>query len=132
MPARRRMREEDAGGVPASRRSREAARTTDETVERNTRRRHRPGDLNAASAGEFGLRHIVDLTGRETEGVTLVKPKDDGWLVDVEVVEDRRIPSSGDILALYEAELDMEGELLSYRRLRRYRRGAGDSQEGPR
>ena len=32
-------------------------------------------------------------------------------------------------LALYEAEMDMEGDLLSYRRLRRYRRGRGDSSE---
>jgi hypothetical protein len=47
-------------------------------------------------------------------------------VVEVEVVEDRRIPSSGDILALYEAEMDMEGNLLAYRRIRRYRRGRGD------
>ncbi|MEV0149816.1 MULTISPECIES: gas vesicle protein GvpO [unclassified Nonomuraea] len=86
--------------------------------------------LSAATAGETGLRHIAGLTAREPEGVTLVKPGDNGWTVDVEVVEDRRIPSSGDILALYEAELDAEGDLLSYRRLRRYRRGSGDSERG--
>ncbi|MFI6793784.1 gas vesicle protein GvpO [Nonomuraea sp. NPDC050383] len=89
-----------------------------------------PRRLSAATAGETGLRHIAGLTAREPEGVTLVKPGDNGWTVDVEVVEDRRIPSSGDILALYEAELDAEGDLLSYRRLRRYRRGSGDSERG--
>ncbi|HEX4812422.1 MAG TPA: gas vesicle protein GvpO [Nonomuraea sp.] len=86
--------------------------------------------LNAVTAGGVGLRHIGDLTGKETEGVTGVEPADDGWIVTVEVVEDRRIPSSGDILALYEAEIDKEGGLLSYRRLRRYRRASGDAGEG--
>jgi hypothetical protein len=84
------------------------------------------GELNAATAGEVGLRHIADLTGKDTEGVTAVQPVDEGWLVTVEVVEDRRIPSSGDILALYQAEIDEEGGLLSYRRLRRYRRASGE------
>ncbi|MFG6198621.1 gas vesicle protein GvpO [Nonomuraea sp. JJY05] len=123
MPERRRSREE---GVPPPGRSRDPAA---ETTERPKRR---PRGLSAATAGEIGLEHIADLTRRETEGVTRVKPEDDGWLVNVEVVEDRRVPSSGDILALYEAELDPEGDLLSYRRLRRYRRGSGDYQEEPR
>ncbi|AWS40642.1 gas vesicle protein GvpO [Streptosporangium sp. 'caverna'] len=94
-----------------------------------TPRAKRSRALSAMSAGEFGQRHIAALTGRQSEGVTQVQPAEDGWLVQVEVVEDRRVPSSGDILALYEAEMDMEGNLLSYRRLRRYRRGRGDSSE---
>jgi Gas vesicle synthesis protein GvpO len=43
--------------------------------------------------------------------------------VEFEVVEDRRIPSSSDILALYEVEMDADGELLALRRTRRYLRG---------
>jgi hypothetical protein len=85
--------------------------------------------LSAAPAGVAGLRHIEQMTGKETEGITSVRPVEDGWLVDVEVVEDRRIPSSGDILALYEAELDRDGNLVSYQRIRRYRRGRGDYDE---
>ncbi|WP_312888360.1 gas vesicle protein GvpO [Nonomuraea rhodomycinica] len=100
----------------------------DDYEEERPRRRGRR--LSAATAGEAGLRHIAELTSREPEGVTLVKPSDGGWTVGVEVVEDRRIPSSGDVLAMYEAELDAEGGLLSYRRLRRYRRGSGDSERG--
>ncbi|GAA0380689.1 hypothetical protein GCM10009530_34290 [Microbispora corallina] len=88
------------------------------------RPRRRP--LTATSAGRAGLRHIADLTAREPEAVTLVQPVENGWVVDVEVVEDHRIPSSSDIIALYEAQMDEEGNLLSYRRTRRYRRGAGD------
>jgi len=92
------------------------------------RRRRRA--MTALTAGERGLRYIADLTVRDAEAVTLVEPADDGWTVHVEIVEDRRIPSSGDVLAVYEAELDEEGDLRSYRRLRRYRRGTSEIGEG--
>ncbi|MFG1948565.1 gas vesicle protein GvpO [Nonomuraea sp. NPDC048826] len=91
-----------------------------------------PADLTAVVAAEVGLRMATELTGKEAECVTLVEPSDDGWLVGVEIVEDRRIPSSGDTLALYELDLDMAGGLLSYRRARRYKRGSGDPAEGAR
>ncbi|MET8388668.1 gas vesicle protein GvpO [Streptosporangium canum] len=85
--------------------------------------------LSALTAGRVGVRHIAELTGREAEGVVFVQPEQDGWRVGVEVVEDRRVPSSGDILALYEINMDREGHLLSYRRTRRYKRGRGDDGE---
>ncbi|MFG1698255.1 gas vesicle protein GvpO [Nonomuraea sp. NPDC049309] len=84
------------------------------------------GELDAASAGGAGLRLVSELTGKEAEGVTSVTPADDGWLVEVEIVEDRRIPSSGDMLAVYRVEMDKGGSLLSYRRIRRYRRSNAD------
>jgi hypothetical protein len=83
--------------------------------------------LSAARAASAGLDQIGELTGKQPEGVTSVEPGEDGWIVSVEVVEDPRIPSSADILATYEIELDPGGELLSYRRIRRYARGRGDS-----
>jgi hypothetical protein len=99
---------------------------------RGTRRRSRSGrsdGLTAAKAGQAALSQIAELTGKEPEGVTGIESADDGWVVGVEVVEDRRIPSSTDILATYETELDMDGELVSYRRVRRYPRGRGDDED---
>jgi Gas vesicle synthesis protein GvpO len=93
-------------------------------------RRTRDGHLSAARAAQAGLRQIVELTGKQPEGVTGVEPADDGWLVGVEVLEDRRIPSSADILAVYEAEIDADGDLASYRRVRRYARGRVDGSGG--
>jgi hypothetical protein len=84
-------------------------------------------DLNAAGAAQTGLRQIAELTGKQPEGVTGVEPTEDGWVVGVEVVEDRRVPSSADVLAIYETEFDLSGELLSYRRVRRYARARGDT-----
>jgi hypothetical protein len=82
--------------------------------------------LSAARAGQAGLRQIIELTGKDPEGVSGVEPSDDGWRVTVDVVEDRRIPSTTDLLATYRVELDPDGELLSYQRVRRYSRGRGD------
>jgi hypothetical protein len=69
------------------------------------------------------MAEIGELTGHHVEAVVSVQRQDDGWLVEVEVVESHRIPDSADILAIYEVCLDEEGELVSYRRTQRYSRG---------
>ncbi|MEU8215899.1 gas vesicle protein [Micromonospora taraxaci] len=81
---------------------------------------------SAAEAARAGLRQLVELTGREASGTVSLEATDDGWLVGVEVVEARRVPSSIDLMGLYEVELDIEGGLLGYRRVRSYQRGKGE------
>jgi hypothetical protein len=90
-------------------------------------RRRQPKPIPATAAAEAGLEQIASLTGKEVEGVIAVQPTDGGWLVGVEVLEDRRVPSTADMLASYEAELDSRGNLLGYRRTSRYVRGRADS-----
>lgn len=94
------------------------------------RRRQSDGQLNAGRAARLGLRQIVELTGKKPEGVAAVERSEDGWSVGVEVVEDARIPSSTDVLALYQADLSERGELEGYRRIKRYKRGQGDTDYG--
>lgn len=95
---------------------------TDEQGTRKPRRTTRP-KLSASDAAVAATEQISVLTAKRPDMVTSVRPQEDGWRVEVEIVEDRRIPSSSDILALYEVELDGSGELLAYRRTRRYARG---------
>jgi hypothetical protein len=85
--------------------------------------------MTAGEAAKAALREIVALTSKQPEGVTEVERTEDGWTVGIELVEDQRIPSSSDILAIYETTIDADGELLSYRRVRRYARGRGDTEE---
>jgi hypothetical protein len=74
----------------------------------------------AASAAE----QLVELTGKELEGVTGIERTDDGWTVMVDVVELRRVPSTTDLLATYEVEVDAGGDLRGYRRAHRFVRGS--------
>ncbi len=78
----------------------------------------------AREAARLASEYTSAMTGRQATRITAVKPDDEGgWIVEAEVVEDRRIPSSADMLALYEIELDVDGALLWYGRARRYMRG---------
>lgn len=67
---------------------------------------------------------LSDLTGHPSEAIVGLERTDDGWKVQVEVVELRRIPATTDMLASYEVEVDSSGDLVGYRRLRRYPRGS--------
>lgn len=86
-------------------------------------------ELSPGEAARSAVRHLAELTGKEMSGIVSLDRSDDGWLVGAEVVEDRRIPSSSDVLGLYEVQVDADGELTSYRRVRRYARGRGDASE---
>lgn len=88
----------------------------------------RDSELSAAEAAEVGRREVTRVIKKTAEGVSSVERAEDGWIVQVEVVEDRHIPSSSDVLALYEVDIDSAGTLLAYRRTRRYSRGRGDSE----
>jgi hypothetical protein len=89
---------------------------------RSDRDTHQPV-AGAADAVRLAPRYVAAVIDRHPTQITGVAPTDEGWIVEAEVVEDRRIPSTADILALYEIELDTDGELLAYRRTRRYLRG---------
>ena len=66
---------------------------------------------------------LSELIGKMPEGIVSVEKSDDGWRVQLEVVESRRIPETTDILAVYEVDVGTEGDVISYRRLNRYVRG---------
>jgi hypothetical protein len=125
----------DADGDRSTGRPRRRPARTDKDPARTDRRpartdqhparRSRP-ELTARQSAEAALRQVAELTAKQVEGVTGLERTEGGWVVGIEVVEDRRIPSSADILASYEAAIDMDGELVSYRRVSRYPRGRSD------
>jgi Gas vesicle synthesis protein GvpO len=96
--------------------------------QRRPTRRRRPA-MTAGQAAKAALRQIAELTAKQPEGITEVESTEDGRTVGIELVEDQRIPSSADILATYETTIDADGELLSYRRVKRYARGRGDPED---
>lgn len=83
-------------------------------------RRDRPkGTRLAVLAAE----QLVGLTGKEFEGIVGLSKSDDGWSVFIEVLEMRRIPSTTDVIAVYEVDVDQDGDMTGYRRQRRFLRG---------
>jgi hypothetical protein len=68
-------------------------------------------------------RELSELIGQVPEGIVGVERDEDGWRVQVEVVESRRIPETTDILAVYEVDVDNDGDVTGYRRLNRHVRG---------
>ena len=80
--------------------------------------------VSAARIASEAARQLMELSGKQSEGVTSLERTDEGWKIQVEVVELRRIPDTTDVLALYELDVDEQGALEGYRRLRRYTRGA--------
>lgn len=79
--------------------------------------------LNAVKIARSAKEQLAELLNKESETVIGVQRTDDGWEVDLEVVETRRIPDTTDVLAIYRVELDDEGEIEGYERLERYIRG---------
>ncbi|MFG3131761.1 gas vesicle protein [Streptomyces tendae] len=70
---------------------------------------------------------LAELTGMTAESVSSFEQTDEGWALEVEVLELERVPDTMSLMASYQVELDDEGQLTGYRRVRRYERGRADS-----
>jgi Gas vesicle synthesis protein GvpO len=103
-------KKQDAGGETSPRASAPRAES-----------RPRPSATRVAATA---MEQLTQLTGKPTEGVTGVERNDDGWRVTVEVLEVRRVPETTDLLAQYDVDTDDQGDLMGYRRVRRYTRGS--------
>jgi hypothetical protein len=79
--------------------------------------------LSLKSVAVSAARELAELIGHTPEGIVAVEKREDGWLVQVEVVEARRIPATTDILAVYEVEVGTDGAVTGYARRDRYVRG---------
>jgi Gas vesicle synthesis protein GvpO len=82
-----------------------------------------PKRTGAAVVAQRAARQLLELTGKEPEGVTGLERSDDGWTVFVDVAELHRVPNTTDVIATYEVEVDTDGNLTGYRRVRRFVRG---------
>ncbi len=84
-----------------------------------------PRKTRRCSAPEAALeaaKQLKALTGLKFDNISNVEKKGDGWRIVATMVELKRVPSSTDVLAAYEVDLDAAGNLDSYRRVNRYLR----------
>jgi hypothetical protein len=91
------------------------------------RRNGRGNDLSAREAIARVRRELPQLLGKPIDSVLGVERDDQhGWRVTVQIVELSRIPSTTDVLGSYAVTLDPDGEVIGYRRKRRYHRNQTD------
>ncbi|MFF7603878.1 gas vesicle protein GvpO [Streptomyces parvulus] len=69
---------------------------------------------------------LAELTGMTAESVSSFEQTEDGWSLEVEVLELERVPDTMSLMGSYLVELDSEGQLTGYRRVKRYERGRAD------
>ena len=78
--------------------------------------------MEPAKAIERARQTLLALTNRELSGVTGVARTEEGWRVELEVVERKSIPDTQDVLGVYEVDLDESGHVTGYARRRVRRR----------
>jgi hypothetical protein len=75
---------------------------------------------------ERAAKELSKLTNKSVDGVSAIVRADGKWRVTVELIELERIPESTSLLGTYEAEVDDDGNVVSFERIRRYHRNEGD------
>jgi hypothetical protein len=71
---------------------------------------------------ELAKGQLMALTGQKTDTVSSMRKEADQWRVTVIMLEMTYVPDTRDLLAAYDVLLDENGDLISYERIRRYRR----------
>lgn len=90
-------------------------------------RRPKPMEVLREARAQF-----AELTGTAAEAVSSFERTEEGWSLEIEVLELERVPDTMSLLATYQVTLDAEGMLTGYRRVRRYERGRSDRGPGGR
>ncbi|WP_129629557.1 gas vesicle protein GvpO [Candidatus Oscillochloris fontis] len=78
--------------------------------------------MNAVEVIKIARDTLAAMTGLPVDTVSQCKRDGDGWMIEVEMVEMRRIPNSSDVLATYQIRFDSNGDMLGYERTHRYYR----------
>lgn len=78
---------------------------------------------------EKARQELSDLTGLTASSTVGAAKDEKGWTVSIEMIEKRSIPDQMDILALYEATLDDEGNFLSFKRKSMRKRMESDAKD---
>ncbi|AYC37490.1 gas vesicle protein [Streptomyces griseorubiginosus] len=107
-----------------SQNSRNSPRGEEKDTDENVTEQRRPKPMEVLRQARAQL---SELTGMTAENVSSFEQTEDGWSVEVEVLELSRVPDTMSLMASYQVELDPEGQLTGYRRVRRYERGRADA-----
>ncbi|MCT9144426.1 gas vesicle protein GvpO [Streptomyces violarus] len=106
----------------SSQKSQDSQNSSKSHDKQTAQKRPSPMDVLRQARGQ-----LAELTGMEAESVSSFEQTEEGWALEVEVLELERVPDTMSLMASYQVELDSEGQLTGYRRVRRYERGRSDA-----
>ncbi|MFD8723795.1 gas vesicle protein [Streptomyces sp. NPDC059629] len=116
------------------RNTRDTSQTHDSQTHDSRKDRERddgPGATENRSSSMEVLRQaraqLAELTGMAAETVSSFERTEDGWALEIEVLELPRVPDTMSLMANYHVDLDPAGQLTGYRRVCRYERGRADA-----
>ncbi|MEU3853437.1 gas vesicle protein [Streptomyces sp. NPDC029554] len=106
----------------SSQKSQDSQNSRSSNDQETARKRPSPMEVLRQARGQ-----LAELTGMEAESVSSFEQTEEGWALEVEVLELERVPDTMSLMASYQVELDSDGQLTGYRRVRRYERGRSDA-----
>jgi hypothetical protein len=74
----------------------------------------------AKTLSRAALVEVAQMTGKEAEKVVALRRDGEVWVLEVDVVDMRRVPDTTDFMATYRVHLDDAGNVLELHRLGRY------------
>lgn len=78
--------------------------------------------LSLTAIARKAKEQLNEVTGMKPETISSIRYDEQYWYVNVETLELSRIPPTTDIMSSFQVQMDGDGELVEYRRLRRYYR----------
>jgi hypothetical protein len=78
--------------------------------------------MSGMEIAQVAKQQLTDLTGLKADTVSGMSKCEDGWHVNVDLIQLRCIPDGSDVLATYETVVDDQGNLVKYQRTRSFHR----------
>lgn len=78
--------------------------------------------MNPTDVVEIAKREMAAITGLAPDTVARLDRADDGWSVEIDMLEHRAIPRTHDLIAAFEVRLDDDGRVLRWKRTGRFQR----------
>ncbi len=75
---------------------------------------------NIAALVEAAKRQMTEITGLPTDTVSRCDRSEEGWMLNVDMLEHRSVPRTQDLLASFEVAVDPQGQVTRWRRTGRF------------
>ena len=75
---------------------------------------------------QTALAQFAELSGQVPDRVSGIRPADSGWSILVDVVDLERVPATTSVMSTYRVDVDAQGDLTGYERIRRFTRSSVD------